>query len=148
MPIITICFGLVLCGLSLATVYFKAGSLAEIFSNLSESFKPGTWLIPAGFGLVLIVLGALSKLKPSAKKHFMHGAAMVGTIGTLLCLGQGLNQLRKIAGDQEAKINMLAFGMVWSMAIVCLTFVGVCVQSFRAARKARQAAEASGTVAK
>lgn len=143
MPIITIFFGLVLCGLSLATVFFKAGSLSELVANLGDSFKPGTWLIPAGFGLVLIVLGALSKLKPSAKKHFMHGAAMVGTIGTLLCLGQGINQLRKLAGDQE--INTLAFGMVWSMAIVCLTFVGVCVQSFRAARKARQAAETSGT---
>jgi hypothetical protein len=65
---------------------------------------------------------------------------MIGTIGTLLCLGQGINQLRKLLGDQE--VNMLAFGMVWSMAVVCLTFVGVCVQSFLAARKARQAAEA------
>jgi uncharacterized membrane protein len=145
MPAITIFFGFVLCFLSLATVFFKAGGFSEVFADLATSFKPGTWLIPAGFGLVLIVLGVLSKLMPSARKHFMHGAAMVGTIGTLLCLGQGINQLRKLASDQE--VNMLAFGMVWSMAIVCLTFVGVCVQSFRAARKARQAAEAAGSTA-
>jgi hypothetical protein len=143
MPVITIFFGLVLCFLSLATVFLKVGGLSEVTNNLGEAFKPGTWLIPAGFGLVLILLGVFAKLKPSARKHFMHGAAMVGMIGTLLCLGQGINQLRKLASDQE--VNMLAFGMVWSMAIVCLTFVGVCVQSFRAARKARQAAEAAGS---
>ncbi len=67
MPIITIFFGLVLCGLSLASVFFKAGSLSELVANLGDSFKPGTWLLPAGFGLVLIVLGALSKLKPRRK---------------------------------------------------------------------------------
>lgn len=140
MPVITICFGLVLCGLSLFTVFMRVGGVAEVFANLGTAFAPGTWLIPAGFGLALILMGALSLLKPSAKKHFMHSAAMIGTIGTLLCLGQGINQLRKLLGDQEVK--MLAFGMVWSMAVVCLTFVGVCVQSFLAARKARQAAEA------
>ncbi|MFN7878142.1 MAG: hypothetical protein ACK5PB_22685 [Pirellula sp.] len=143
MPAITIVFGLVLCGLSLFTVFVRAGGVAEVFANVAESFKPGTWLIPAGFGVVFVLLGVLSKLKPNAKKHFMHGAALVGTVGTLLCLGQGINQLRKLFSDQE--VNMLAFGMVWSMAIVCLTFVGVCVQSFRAARKARQAAESQGS---
>lgn len=143
MPIITIAFGIVLCGLSLFTVFVRAGGVAEVFANVAESFKPGTWLIPAGFGVVLVLLGVLSKVKPSAKKHFMHGAALVGTLGTVLCLGQGVNQLRKLFSDQE--VNMLAFGMVWSMAIVCLTFVGVCVQSFRAARKARQAAENQGS---
>jgi hypothetical protein len=145
MPIITIFFGLVLCCLSLATVFLKIVTSSETTVDLGEAFKPGTWLIPAGFGFVLIVLGVFAKLKPTARKHFMHGAAMVGTIGALLCLGQGINQLRKLASDQD--VNMLAFGMVWSMAIVCLTFVGVCVQSFRAARKTRQAAEAAGSTA-
>jgi uncharacterized protein with PQ loop repeat len=70
----------------------------------------------------------------------MHGAAMVGTIGALLCLFQCVSQLVNILQDKEVK--MLAVGMVWSMAVVCLTFVGVCVQSFIAARKAREAREA------
>ena len=145
MPVITICFGLVLCGLSLASVYFKVGSFSKIMADLGGAFALGTWLLPAAFGLVLILLGGLSLIKPAARKHFMHGAAMVGTIGALLCLGQGSMQLFKLATTGDFKV--LAFSMVWSMAIVCLTFVGVCVQSFRAARKARQAAEAAGATA-
>jgi hypothetical protein len=61
---------------------------------------------------------------------------MVGTIGALVCLFRGVSQLFK---NQEQEGSMLAVGMVWSMAVVCLTFVGVCVQSFISARKARQA---------
>jgi hypothetical protein len=70
MPVITIFFGLVLFCLSLATVFFRVGSLSEIFADLGESFKPGTWLIPAGFGFVLILLGVLSKLKACRSKTF------------------------------------------------------------------------------
>jgi hypothetical protein len=113
------------------------GGVAEAFQDLSVTFKPGTWLIPAGFGIALIVLGAIAAKGGNIRKHAMHVAAMVGTIGALLCLFQGISQLMKILQDKE--VNMLAVGMVWTMAVVCLTFVGVCVQSFIAARKARQA---------
>ncbi len=137
MPIITILFGCVLCGLSLFTACVKVGGVTEAFQDLAVTFKPGTWLIPAGFGIVLIFLGAIGARGGNVRKHAMHGAALVGTLGALLCLFQGGSQLVKILQDKE--VNMLAVGMVWSMAVVCLTFVGVCVQSFVAARKARQA---------
>lgn len=136
MPIITILFGCVLCGLSLFTAFLKAGGVTEAFQDLASTFQPGTWLIPAGFGIVLILLGAIGTRGGNTRKHSMHGAAMVGTIGALLCLFQGVSQLLKIF--QEKEVNMLAVGMVWSMAVVCLTFIGVCVQSFISARKARQ----------
>jgi hypothetical protein len=136
MPIITILFGCILCGLSLFSAFVKAESVAEAFQDLSVTFKPGTWLIPAGFGIALILLGAIGIRGGNTRKHAMHGAAMVGTIGALVCLFRGVSQLFK---NQEQEGSMLAVGMVWSMAVVCLTFVGVCVQSFIAARKAREA---------
>jgi hypothetical protein len=129
MPLITCFFGLILCGLSGFTFWIQ-----------NKEFELGTWMIPSGFGLVLIILGLLSQFKPGARKHAMHAAAMLGLIGAVMSLSRGIPLLLKLVRDQE--INMLQFGMLWSMAIVCLTFVGVCVQSFIAARKARQASEA------
>ncbi|AMV34626.1 hypothetical protein VN12_21050 [Pirellula sp. SH-Sr6A] len=125
MPWITVFFGFLLCGLTGFTAMLIEGEL-----------KPGTWLIPAGFGIVLILLGVIALRGGKVRKHAMHTAALIGTIGAFLCLFQGISGLIKLMRDQE--VNMLAFGMVWSMAIICLTFVGACVQSFIAARKARE----------
>ncbi len=129
MPFLSILFGVLLCGLSGFTLLMTGGG-----------FKLGTWLIPAGFGVVLILLGVIARSRPGARKHAMHIAAMVGTIGALVSLSRGIPSLVSIAQGAE-DVNMLAFGMVWGMAILCLTFVGACVQSFIAARKAREARE-------
>jgi hypothetical protein len=118
MPRLTILFGCLLCGLS----GFTACMLPE--------FKLGTWLIPAGFGIGL-----------AAKKHAMHTGALIGTIGAALCLVRGITQIIKMMGADSGPVNTLAFGMIWAMAIICLTYVGLCVQSFIAARKAREANE-------
>ena len=126
MPSISIFFGALLCGLSVFTAIIKG-----------DGFTPGTWLIPAGFGVVLILLGLISRIGAGARKHAMHVAALVGTIGALVSLSRGIPGLIQIARGDE--VNMLAFGMVWGMAILCLTFVFACVQSFVAARKAREA---------
>lgn len=125
MPWITVFFGVLLCGLSSFTAVLTG-----------DGFKLGTWLIPAGFGIVLILLGLLASRGGKVRKHAMHTAALVGTIGALLCLFRGTGGIVNLMNDKE--VNMLAFGMVWSMAIICLTFVGTCVQSFIAARKARE----------
>lgn len=66
----------------------------------------------------------------------MHAAVTIGLLGGLLALFQGLSQLVKLGKGIE--VNSLAAGMVWTMAILCLAFVGLCVQSFIAARKARE----------
>jgi len=123
MPKITIVFGLLLCGLSALVLLLKS------------EFKLGTWLIPSGVGLPLIVLGILAAVQESARKHYMHAAVTLGLLGGLVALFQGLSQLVKLARGVE--VNSLAAGMVWTMTVLCFAFVGLCVQSFIAARKAR-----------
>ncbi|MEQ1825226.1 MAG: hypothetical protein ABL921_04745 [Pirellula sp.] len=124
MPKITIVFGLLLCGLSAIVLVLKG------------EFKMGTWLIPTGFGLPLVVLGILAAKSEASRKHFMHSAVLVGLLGGLLALFQGVSQLINLAKGVE--VNSLAAGMVWAMTVLCFAFVGLCVQSFIAARKARQ----------
>lgn len=141
MPIITVVFGLLLCGLSCFSAVVKAGGIGPAMQDLGGTFAPGTWLIPAGFGVLLIVLGLVATKGGGARKHAMHTAALIGTIGGLLCLGQGIMQLIKLAKDEPVKLN--AMSAVWGMAIICITFVGVCVQSFISARKARELAASS-----
>jgi hypothetical protein len=124
MPKITIIFGLLLCGLSAIVLILKS------------EFSFGTWLIPTFFGLPLVVLGILAAKSDSARKHYMHAAVSIGLLGGLLALFQGISQLVKLARGVE--INSLAAGMVWAMTVLCFAFVGLCVQSFIAARKARE----------
>jgi hypothetical protein len=123
MPKVTIVFGLLLCALSAIVLYLK------------QEFKLGTWLIPTGFGLPLMVLGILAAKSEASRKHYMHAAVSLGLLGGLLSLFQGVSGLVKLANGVEVK--PLAAGMVWTMAVICFAFVGLCVQSFIAARKAR-----------
>jgi hypothetical protein len=131
MPKVTIVFGLLLCGLS-AVVLF-----------LNQEFKLGTWLIPAGFGIPLIVLGVLAVKSAALRKHMMHAAVTIGLLGGLIALPRGITGLVTLARGGE--VNALAAGMVWAMTIICFAFVGLCVQSFIAARKARESTSSSGS---
>ena len=124
MPKITIVFGLVLCGLS------------AIVLLLNQEFKSWTWLIPTAIGLPLVVLGILAAKSVASRKHYMHAAVSLGLIGGLVALFRGVPQLIKILNGEEVKA--LATGMVWAMAVICFAFVGLCVRSFIAARKARE----------
>ena len=95
--------------------------------------------IPASFGVLLVVCGVVG-LKESARKHAMHGAAMVGTLGALGTIGKGGYDLYKLATGLE--VNGRAMTFVWLMALICFVFVGLCVKSFIEARKKREAEEA------
>jgi uncharacterized membrane protein len=125
MPKITIVFGLLLCGLSAFVLWLK------------EEFKLGTWLIPSVVGLPLIVLGVLAMQSIKNRKHFMHAAVTLALLGGLLALYQGISQLIGMY-FRGKDVLPLAAGMVWTMTVICFTFVGLCVQSFIDARKARE----------
>ena len=114
----TIVFGLVLTVLGFAG-YFLTGT---------SSF---TALIPAAFGLLLLVLGFIARSE-AARKHAMHAAAAVALVGFL---GALMSLLRTPAGVRSA----VAVYSQLAMVILTGLFVVLCVRSFIAARRARKA---------
>ncbi len=105
------------------------------FWSASENPSP-TALIPAAFGVVLIVLGIVAH-RPTVRKHAMHAAVMVGLIGLLLAGGRGVMKLGAAASDDLSISRPVR--LVLLMAIVCLIYVALCVNSFIAARRRRVA---------
>jgi fluoride ion exporter CrcB/FEX len=93
-----------------------------------------TALIPAIFGVLLIVFGALARSMENLRKHLMHGAVLVGLLGFLATVSSFFKIPALLAGTAErpaAVVSQLA------MAIICLTFVILCVKSFIDARRNR-----------
>ena len=115
---ITILFGVLLIATGLGG-YFGTGS------------EQPTALIPAGIGIVLLICGVLAA-NENRRMMAMHIAVLFGLLGAI---GVGLFLLIKEKQPQEALIS----GLV--TLVLCLAFVGLCVRSFIAARKAREAAE-------
>jgi hypothetical protein len=93
-----------------------------------------TALIPAGFGILLVLLGILA-LKESLRKHAMHFAAMVGLVGTI---GGAIRLLQPVVSGQTIQ-HPVAYGCTAAMTVLCLAFVVLCVNSFVQARRRRAA---------
>jgi hypothetical protein len=127
MPFIAMNFGGFL--LVLGILAFASPSLFGAHDPEKSSF---TSLIPAGVGLLIELCGAVSLSKPSLRKHLMHLAAMIGLIGFL---GGFMPIFR---GGFDLGKSSVVVGLI--MSGLCLVFVLLCVRSFIAARKARQAA--------
>lgn len=89
-----------------------------------------TSLIPAGFGVVLMLLGHASLMKDTMRKHLMHVAVVIGLLGFFAALG-GLFRKGLPTTLSAGVLSQLG------MAIVCLAFVILCVRSFIAARRER-----------
>jgi hypothetical protein len=91
-----------------------------------------TALIPAGLGLLLLVLGGLS-FQDRFRKHAMHAAALVGTLGFIACAVMCVPQLPAyFRGDDFPGRASFPYKAV--TAVVCLAFVALCVNSFIQAR--------------
>lgn len=131
MPYITIVTALLLTALGLIG-YF--GSV--------EASPSKTALIPAAFGLVLLLTGLVA-LRDQLRKHAMHAAAAVGLIGLLAAGGRGVMKIGVLfSGDPT--VNKRPIVMILLMAAVCLIFMALCIKSFVAARR-RLAADATKT---
>ncbi len=89
-----------------------------------------TALIPAGFGLVLLLCGLLGAAKESLRKHAMHLAVAIALVGFIMVVGRLAMRLSSLTMS-AAVISQLA------MAIVCLIFVLAGVSSFARARRER-----------
>ncbi len=123
MPQTAIAFGVVL---SLIGVAFFAATGAA---------SP-TALIPAFIGILMILAGAVAR-REGLRRHGMHAAALVGTLGFLGCL-PGLARLPSLLGAAPV-LRPLAVVEQSLTAAVCLVFVALCVRSFVKARRARTA---------
>lgn len=89
-----------------------------------------TALIPSIFGLLLALLGFVAKAKENLRKHLMHAAVLIGLLGFLIPTFRILSKLSDI------KVSLAVLSQA-AMAIVCLFFVILSVQSFINARRNR-----------
>lgn len=123
MPRLTVGFGisLVLIGL---TFYLVSGR-----SSL-------TALIPAAFGIVLILLGIVAA-RAASPKHAMHMAAVVALLGIVGSLNGFPGFFRMLGGDSGAR--PLADVAKVAMAVDLAAYLVYCIRSFIAARRARKA---------
>ena len=91
-----------------------------------------TALIPAAFGVVLLLCGVIGAASENLRKHAMHVAVAVAFLGFIIVLGRLALRFSSLTLS-PALISQLA------MAIVCLIFVLAGVSSFSRARRERLA---------
>ncbi len=90
-----------------------------------------TAMIPAFFGVVLLLCAMIARSSDAARKHAMHAAVAVGLIGALAALARGVPAALGGDAGRPAVMSQLAMG------VLLLVYVALGVQSFIAARKAR-----------
>ncbi|MFM8272834.1 MAG: hypothetical protein ACKODX_10935 [Gemmata sp.] len=100
---------------------------------------PTTALIPAFFGAALVICGSLA-FNDKLRKHVMHLAAMIGLLGALGGFMPLVRQISKTGEFDPTKRSAISGEL---MILVCVVFVGMCVNSFIQARKARKAAQST-----
>ncbi len=126
MPRISIGFGVALIVLGVAGYAASGGASV-------------TALIPAVFGLLLVVTGVVAR-KEHLRMHAMHAAALVGIFGFLGSARGLVGLVTMLSGGQVARP-----GAVWAQAIMAAlmaAFVWLCVKSFIDVRRARAASGA------
>ena len=107
--------------------------LGSYFGTDRESV---TALIPAFFGLPLLILGLIARNERRRKTaiHIAVGIGLLGFAGTV----RGLMKLPVLLTSSELE-RPTAVAVQAAMAIVCLVFVLLCVWSFIKARRASAA---------
>lgn len=103
------------------------------YGTMSGGASP-TALIPAIFGLILVILGVVGNAKENLRKHLMHVAVIVGLLGALGTASSFLKIASVINGTAERPAAVVA---QFATAVVCLIFVVLCIKSFVDARKNR-----------
>ncbi len=105
------------------------GIIGYVFAlNSVGAVKGLTALIPAFFGIVLLILGLVAKAKENLRKHLMHAAVAIALIGFILPAGRILSKIAAFELSAPV-ISQIA------MAVICLFHVILSIQSFINARK-------------
>jgi hypothetical protein len=116
-----------------ATVFGLLLIVLGIVGYAATGAESITALIPAFFGIVMFLLGRIA-VKESARKTTMHIAAVWALLG-LLGTVQGLISLGQMLTGSEIPRPAAAISQS-IMAILCLIFIVMAVNSFLAARRA------------
>ena len=119
----------ILCGILLILV----GVIGYLY-GMSDGNASPTALIPAIFGVLLVIFGFIGKAKENLRKHIMHAAVLVGLLGFLATASSFLKIPALLNGTAERPSAVAA---QLAMAIICLFFVIACVRSFIDARRNR-----------
>ena len=101
--------------------------LGVVVTIVSDSGS-ATSLIPAFIGVVFLGLGVGGNLKPDLNHHFMHGAAALSLVAILGSLGSLIGR---------GSTGWALFSQL-TTTIICLLFLVTAIQSFKAARIARE----------
>jgi hypothetical protein len=101
-----------------------------------------TALIPAGFGLLLIVLGLVARSgSDKTRMHAMHVAALLALLGVALPLWRVIKAL-----TADTAIDWLPVGGNIAMIVLSGVFLILCVKTFIDARILRKQKEAQNPV--
>lgn len=119
MPLVTLIYGLALIALG-------------VIGYVSTGSTHTTALIPAAFGILVVVAGWLAR-REHLLKHAMHGAAVLALVG-FLATTKGLLALVSGGDSSPGTISKA------TMAVLSLIFLVLCIRSFIQARRARQGA--------
>lgn len=119
MPTTSIIFG---------TLLLLVGIIGYMYGAMYSEYASLTALIPAGFGILLIILGFIAQKKESLRKHLMHGAIVVALLGFIATAARLVPRLSGITFT-AAEVSQIA------MALICLVFVILAIKSFAAARR-------------
>lgn len=111
-----------------------AGGYGYALSNETPENKASmTALIPAYFGVALLVCGVLA-FKQSRRKVVMHLAVLIGVLGFAGALMRPISKSMKGESVDWTSVPVMS---QLTMAGLCLIFVIMCVNSFIQARRAR-----------
>lgn len=105
------------------------GIIGYVFSIIDGN-QSATALIPAAFGLLLAVLGAVARAKESLRMHVMHVAVLIGLLGFII------PAWRIVSRISDIKVSLAILSQA-AMVLICLVFVILCVKSFIDARRNR-----------
>jgi hypothetical protein len=110
--------------------------LLGLFSFVVTGHHAPTSLIPAGVGLILVILGFLADTDDAKKRMLnMHIAVTIGLLGFLGTAKSIVDYIEMVQGRQFP--HPVAVEEKAAMAGVLLVFVVLCVRSFINARRAR-----------
>jgi fluoride ion exporter CrcB/FEX len=96
-----------------------------------------TALIPAAFGLLLVIFGALAR-DEKRRKMAMHIAVTIGLLGFLGTVSGLVKLPTLLSGGEVARPAAVIAQSI--MAVLMAVYVGMCVKSFIDARRRRAGA--------